>query len=98
MRDPDRIPIVLAAIEREWGKNPDQRFVQLLVNLLRRNRAGKEDEGRVLFALEDGELLTWLHPEPDDERRYIEHEQTERRVGWNRWMQAEHSEAGEDES
>ena len=41
-----------------------------------------EDEGRVLFALEDSDLLRWLGAERDDEQRYIEDERTKRRVGW----------------
>ena len=75
VRDPERIPIVLAAIEREWRKHPDQRLGQLVVNLLRRHgTVPPEDEGQVLFAVEDGELLRWLGAETDDEQRYIEDE------------------------
>ena len=81
---------MLAAIEREWRKDPDLRLGQLLVNLLRRNTLGKEDEGRALFAVEDGELLRWLGSETEDEERYVEHEPQKRQVGWREWIDAVH--------
>ena len=34
MRDPDRIPEILAQIEEAWKRHPDMRFGQLVVNLL----------------------------------------------------------------
>lgn len=34
MRDPDRIPIILQQIEKEWKKNPDIRFRQVLSSIL----------------------------------------------------------------
>jgi len=33
MRDPERIPKVLAAIEKVWSKYPDLRLAQLLLNI-----------------------------------------------------------------
>ena len=98
MRDPERIPIVLAAIERERRTHPDQRLGQLVVNLLRRHRTvPSEDEGQVLFAVEDAEMLRWLGEWTDDEQRYIEDEARKRQVGWREWMQdSEHREAEED--
>lgn len=60
-RDPDRIPLVLEAIEREWRRNPDLRLTQLIVNLLRMNtNTPTEEEGRRLFNVEDEVLLRWL--------------------------------------
>jgi hypothetical protein len=98
VRDPERIPIVIAAIEREWRKQPDQRLGQLVVNLLRRHTSvPPEDEGRVLFAVEDAEMLRWSGAETDDEQRYIKDECAKRRIGWREWMHAcEHREAEED--
>ena len=34
MRDPDRIPIILQQIEKEWKKNPDIRLGQVLSTIL----------------------------------------------------------------
>jgi hypothetical protein len=83
MRDPERIPLVLAAVERQWRRDPDARLGQVLVNLLRLNRnVPYEDEGRVLFNVEDGELLRWIGSESDQERRYIDQESEKRREGW----------------
>jgi hypothetical protein len=100
VRDPERIPMVLAAIEREWRKHPDQRLGQLLVNVFRRRgTVPSEDESQVLFAVEDAELLRWLGAETDDEQRYVEDERQDRQVGWREWMHAcEHHEAEDDES
>ena len=90
---------MLAAIEREWRKDPDQRLGQLVVNLLRRHRnVPYEDEGQAPFGVEDAELLRWLGAETDDEQRYIEDERTKRRVGWGKGTQGEHLEAEQDES
>ena len=98
MRDPQRIPIVLGAIEREWRKQPDQRLGQRLVNLLRRHgNVPWENEAQALFAVEDSDLLKWLRAETDDEQRYIEDEPRQRRIGWRAWMHGcEHREAEED--
>jgi hypothetical protein len=64
MRDPERIQLIFAAVERRWRKDPDARLGQVIVNLLRANRnVPGEDEGRVLFNVEDGELLRWIGPE-----------------------------------
>jgi hypothetical protein len=37
MRDSDRIPMILAAVERRWRKHPDARLGQLLVSAYRRS-------------------------------------------------------------
>ena len=50
-RDPDRIPLVLAALERYWTKHPDLRLGQIVSNV-----SGKYDP----FYLEDANLLTAL--------------------------------------
>lgn len=85
MRDPERIPLILAAIEREWRQSPDLRLGQLIVNLLRSNRnVSRKDEGRVLFNVEDGELLRWIGPETAAERRYVQDEPRLRSSGWHR--------------
>ena len=50
MRDPDRIPEILAAIEREWKKTPDLRLGQLLIAAMRMKRvADRDEEGKFLF-------------------------------------------------
>lgn len=51
MRDPKRIPKLLAAIQAYWEKNPDLRLGQLV-----RNLAGDED----VFYVEDSKLWTGL--------------------------------------
>ena len=89
MRDPERIPLVLAAVERQWRKNPDARLGQVIVNLLRLNRnVPYEDESRVLFNVEDGELLSWIEPKTEEERRYIDEEPRKARKGWQEWERA----------
>jgi hypothetical protein len=52
MRDPARIPVMLAALGELWAKNPDWRLGQLLVNA-----ANRPDLGRSLFYVEDDVLL-----------------------------------------
>lgn len=51
MRDPERIPVLLAAIEEYWTRNPDLRLGQLIVGV-----SGRFDP----FFLEDEELLKRL--------------------------------------
>lgn len=60
MRDPARIPEILARIQKVWEQHPDQRLGQLIENALR------EDDGD-LFYVEDeilasrvAELDGWL--------------------------------------
>jgi hypothetical protein len=85
-RDPDRIPMMLAALEREWRKDTDLRLGQLLVNLLRGNtNILREDEGKVLFNVEDGELLRWFGPRSEQEQDYIREEPRKAREGWRAW-------------
>lgn len=75
--------MILAALEREWRRTPDERLGQVVVNLLRANRKlPREEEGRILFGVEDGELLRWLGPETEQERRYVEDEPRMAREGW----------------
>lgn len=82
MRDPGRIPLILAALERRWQENPDLRLGQLLINHLRRSGSVEpEAEGSTLFNLEDGELLRLLGPDTEDEQCYVEQEPNKRR-GW----------------
>lgn len=86
-RDPDRIPIILGALEREWRKAPDLRLGQLLINQLRsKGNVPRELEGPALFGLEDGALLQWLGPETVEEKRYVKEEPRRRRQGWNAWL------------
>jgi hypothetical protein len=85
-RDPDRIPMILAALEREWRKDTDSRLGQLIVNLLRMNtNILREDEGKVLFNVEDGALLKWLGPQSGEEEMYIKQEPGKARAGWRSW-------------
>lgn len=52
-RNPDRIPIILEALRREWEKSPDARFGQLLNNILQ----GELDHNPPLARLEDYKLF-----------------------------------------
>jgi hypothetical protein len=75
MRDPDRIQLVLAAVERRWRREPDLRLGQLLNGLA---------VGGNLALIEDGTLLALLGPETAEERRYIAEEPIARREAWRR--------------
>ena len=89
MRDPGRIPLMLAAVERQWRKEPDQRLGQLIVNLLRDNRDILRDaEGRALFDVQDSELLGWLGPETEEEETYVREEPRKAREAWRAWEQS----------
>lgn len=78
MRSPERIPIILAAVERAWRREPDTRLGQLVANLSKRDM-------RALFAMEDGKLLQLLGPESDEERAYVADEPRAAREGWHQW-------------
>ena len=52
MRDPNRIPIVLAAVRQAWEKDPDLRLVQLISNLIPPGMDG--------FFLEDDDVMKIL--------------------------------------
>jgi hypothetical protein len=83
MRDPDRIPMILATVERRWRRHPDLRLGQLIVSLLRDNlQCAREEEGVQLFALADGELLRWIGAETDQEKHYIREEPMLAKEGW----------------
>ncbi len=61
MRDPERIPLILSAFEGHWRRYPYQRLGQVMVNLMRANwPVVSEDEGRVLFNVENATLLRWI--------------------------------------
>ena len=79
MRDPERIPMILAAVEREWRKNPDLRLGQLLVVVT------KVQGPNPLFNVEDGQLLAALGPQTEEERRYVAEEPRARRRGMAEW-------------
>ena len=51
MRDPKRIPKVLKEVESIWGKHPDLRLGQLLLNVL---------HDPALYYVEDEDLLKKL--------------------------------------
>ena len=53
MRDPNRIPVVLAALETYWRAHPDLRLCQIVVNL-----SGRVDP----FYVEDEILLAAITP------------------------------------
>lgn len=85
MRDPERIPMILAALERRWREQPDIRLGQLIVNLLRINTdTATDEEGRSLFNVDDGQILKWLGPQTEAEQTYIDEEPGKIREGWNR--------------
>lgn len=52
MRDPSRIPDVLAAVERVWREHPDIRFFQLIDNL--KYQLGYQDQA---WLIEDDRVL-----------------------------------------
>lgn len=60
-RDESRITQVIEALEARWRETPDQRFGQVVVNLVRRELApDPSDEANRLFSLEDDKLLEIL--------------------------------------
>ena len=54
MRNPDRIPEIMALLQRGWQKVPDYRLGQLFENLKR--YTGKYD----LFFVEDEEMVQYI--------------------------------------
>jgi uncharacterized protein YihD (DUF1040 family) len=83
MRDPERIPMILQALEREWRKSPDLRFGQFMVNLIRKSRLNSGDDERSLFSIEDGNVLALLGAETDEEKAYIREEPAKaKKEGW----------------
>lgn len=56
MRDPDRIPVILARLEAVWERYPDLRLGQLLMNA---------DAG-YLYAIEDEDLARRVEAVYDD--------------------------------
>lgn len=48
-RDPRRIPKVLDAIKKEWGKHPELRFGQWFYNLVQEDGFYLEDEDLILL-------------------------------------------------
>jgi hypothetical protein len=55
MRDPNRIPEVIAAQEEAWRKNPDLRLGQLIV--VATHMIGRDVVCPEIFSIEDGPLL-----------------------------------------
>lgn len=53
MRDPNRIPEILAEIEKVWKANPDLRFTQMIVNVMQIN-------GSDLYYIEDWSFIDKL--------------------------------------
>ncbi len=51
MRDPERISVVLDAIEKYWRKHPDLRLGQILVNATGKNDLFFPEEDAVLQGL-----------------------------------------------
>jgi hypothetical protein len=82
MRDPDRIPMILAALERRWNEDPDLRLGQLLLNVL----SDKSTPPELLGRIEDGRLLDCLGTETEEEARYVKDEPQRAREGWKVWM------------
>lgn len=58
MRDPERIPEVLAAVREAWLENPDLRLGQLIYNAARAKRPLPPCPG--LFYVEDDDLMDGL--------------------------------------
>ena len=58
MRDPNRIPKVLKAIQEIWEKHPDWRLTQLIINVVETKRLSRDASlGADLWNVEDDELL-----------------------------------------
>lgn len=55
MRNPDRIPVILEAIQKSWEANPDLRLMQLLLNAIDFKNPFSE-----LYHLEDDVLMSRL--------------------------------------
>ena len=95
MRDPDRIPMILSALERRWSQDPDLRLGQLIMVLLRKNRCLPDPlEGKALFGVPDGELLAWIGAATDAEATYVRDEPQKEREGWREWMRASRESGG----
>lgn len=64
MRNPERIDNILVLLRVIWAENPDQRFLQLITNILQDNGTIKTKAfGRVspdMFFIEDDEVLEAL--------------------------------------
>lgn len=84
MRNPERIPLILTALERRWREQPDLRLGQLLTVLLRRELPDlpPEEEGRRLFNVEDTQLLQWLGPLDEEGVKFVRDEQEKPSRGW----------------
>lgn len=59
MRDPNRIPVMLEALRKEWEASPDQRLCQLISNITRGD-GPISIVHRDLFNVEDTEFLREL--------------------------------------
>ena len=59
MRDPNRISVVLRAVEEVWRANPDLRLGQLLVTAT--NLSGRKAVSPEVFSLEDEDMLKGIH-------------------------------------
>lgn len=76
VRDPNRIPLVLGALQRKWEKCPDIRLGQLLVNVIGRDYN--------LFGIEDDQLVRLLGEYDgmtEREREWVESEPARRSAG-----------------
>ena len=62
MRDPNRIPKVLEAVQKFWEKNPDWRLGQLLINVIAESRVAPRSItlGGEVWNCEDDKLLEYL--------------------------------------
>nr|DAG62494.1 MAG TPA: Protein of unknown function (DUF1040) [Caudoviricetes sp.] len=54
LRDPQRIPALLARVQTAWAKMPEQRFGQLILNYFH----WLEEHQKVPFYMEDEELVS----------------------------------------
>ena len=67
MRDPNRIPIMLKALEEVWRADPDLRIGQLLVNAT--NFSGRKVVCPEIFYAEDDALLKGIEQYRDKVRQ-----------------------------
>lgn len=56
MRDPNRIPVILEALRKEWEASPDLRLCQLVSNIASVNEA-KAIVSQDVYYIEDTEFM-----------------------------------------
>lgn len=68
MRNPNRIPTILAKLQQAWTRAPDLRFGQLVHNIV---AFGDADEAELTFNLEDDRFEAALDKWLAEPMRYV---------------------------